>query len=43
MASTRVLEEDLIQAIFDGFSEDESDNYEEDNEIYVFLGALTVR
>ena len=43
MASTQVLEEDLIQAIFDGLSEeDESDN-DEDNEIYAFLGAPTVR
>ena len=38
-----VLEKDLIQAIFDGLSEeDESDN-DEDNEIYAFLGTLTVR
>ena len=43
MASTRILEEDLIQAVFDGLSEeDESDN-DEDNEIYAFLGAPTVR
>ena len=40
--STRVLEEDLIQAVFDGLSdEDESDN-DEDYEIYAFLGAPTV-
>ena len=38
-----VLEKDLIQAIFDGLSEeDESDN-DEDNEIYAFLGTPTVR
>ena len=43
MVSTRVLEEDLIQVVFDGLSEeDESDN-DEDNEIYAFLGAPTVR
>ena len=43
MASTRILEEDLIQAIFAGLSEeDESDN-DEDSEIYAFLGAPTVR
>ena len=42
IASTRILEEDLIQAVFDGLSEeDESDN-DEDNEIYAFLGAPTV-
>jgi len=42
MASTRILEEDLVQAVFDGLSdEDESDN-DESNEIYAFLGATTI-
>ena len=43
MASTRVLEEDLIiEAVFDGLSdENESDN-DEDKEIYAFLSAPTV-
>jgi len=42
MASTRILEEDLVQAEFDGLSdEDESDN-NESNEIYSFLGATMI-
>jgi len=42
MASTRILEEDLVQAVFDGLSdEDESDN-DESNEIYAFLGATMI-
>ena len=43
MMSTWVLEEDLIQAVFDGLSDkDESDN-NEDKKIYASLGAPTVR
>ena len=42
MASTRILEEDLVQAVFDGLSdEDESDN-DESNEVYCFLGATVI-
>jgi len=42
MASTRILEEDLVQVVFDGLSdEDESDN-DESNEIYTFLDATTI-
>ena len=42
MASTQILEEDVVQAIFDGLSdEDESDN-DESNEIYTFLGATAI-
>ena len=43
MASTQVLEENLIQAVFNGLSdEDESDN-DGDNEIYAYLGNPTVQ
>ena len=43
IASSRILEEDLIKAVFDGLSdEDESDNEGEGN-IYGFLGDPVLR
>ena len=42
MASARISEEDLVQAVFDGLSDEDESDKDESNEIYTFLGATTI-
>jgi len=42
MASRRVLEEDLLDAVFDGLSDEDNSDLEGDDEIHAFLGARLV-
>jgi len=42
MAFRRVLEEDLLDAVFDGLSDEDESDFDCDNEIHAFLGAPIV-